>query len=326
MKVYTDDMDMQDDLLISYLLGEALPDEKNQVEEWLSTDENCKNRFVQFHTLWVTSKNPAATGPIDAQAALYRFKQKAATLTTANDNVKTLKKGRTWMAAAAAILLAACMWLYFMHSAVKDVQLITSTAPQAVTLPDGSVITLNRASYFEYPSKFEGNLRNVKLDSGEAFFSVAHNKARPFIVAAGRVSIQVVGTSFNVKYKRGSVEVIVETGVVRVGLSGRMVVLKPGEKILIKPNSTELKKESNTDRLYTYYRSKEFVADDTPLWRMVEVLNEAYDSHIVIGRKELRNLPLNTTFNNESLDKILDVIARTFNITVEKEQGQIILK
>jgi transmembrane sensor len=56
------------------------------------------------------------------------------------------------------------------------------------------------------------------------------------------------------------------------------------------------------------------------------VLNEAYNVNIIIERKELRGLHLNTTFSNESLDRILEVISLTYNIEVEKKEDRIILR
>ena len=57
------------------------------------------------------------------------------------------------------------------------------------------------------------------------------------------------------------------------------------------------------------------------------MVNEAYDAKIVIGRKELNDMRLTTTFNNESLEKVLEVIHLTFDITViKKEDGQIVLQ
>jgi ferric-dicitrate binding protein FerR (iron transport regulator) len=69
-----------------------------------------------------------------------------------------------------------------------------------------------------------------------------------------------------------------------------------------------------------------FVANKTPLWRMVQVLNEAYDAQIVIEREELRNLPLTTTFKNQPLDTILSVISETLHLQVVKTDDRIILK
>ncbi len=62
------------------------------------------------------------------------------------------------------------------------------------------------------------------------------------------------------------------------------------------------------------------------IWKVVEVLNEAYDVNIVIEKKDLRAMPLTTTFNNESLDNILNIIQQTFNISVIKKDNQIILQ
>ena len=56
------------------------------------------------------------------------------------------------------------------------------------------------------------------------------------------------------------------------------------------------------------------------------MLNEAYKTNIVFGKEELKELRMNTTFNNESLDQVLEVIHLTFNITVRKENGKIILE
>lgn len=318
---------MQDDLLTSYLLGEASPEQIKQVEQWRKTDETCNKRFEEFRLLWETSKGIMDVQADDAQASLSRFRENVKARNNHNARFIRLRQQRVWIAVAASILLiAGGGWFYKLHNTVQNLQFITQGETQTTHLADGSVITLNRMSLFEYPSAFKGNERRVQLKSGEAFFNIAHDKSKPFIISAGNIMIKVVGTSFNVKNKKGGIEVIVETGVVKVSRNGQSLNLERGEKALIKNASATLQKERNTDQLYTYYRSKEFIAEDTPLWRVVEVLNEAYDSKIVIERNDLRNLPLNTTFKNESLDKILDVISRTFKITVERRRGTIILK
>jgi ferric-dicitrate binding protein FerR (iron transport regulator) len=76
------------------------------------------------------------------------------------------------------------------------------------------------------------------------------------------------------------------------------------EKVVVRRQDSVITKERETAQLYQYYESREFVCDNTPLWKLVAVLNKAYDTTIVIGRPELRNLPLTTTFPNESLDRI----------------------
>lgn len=169
-------------------------------------------------------------------------------------------------------------------------------------------------------------MRSVKLEKGEVFFDVSPDKLKPFIIDADQVNIRVVGTSFNVKKNKDLTEVIVESGLVRVSLKDQQLELKKGEKVLIKDTDATLQKELNRDNLHNYYRTNIFVADNTPLWRMVEILNEAYDAKIEIADPKFRDLTLNTTFKEESLDTILHIISETLRIKVQKEGEKIILK
>ena len=100
-----------------------------------------------------------------------------------------------------------------------------------VTLPDGSNIYLNRNTILSYQKNFGRDDRNVTL-SGEAFFDIAPDTEKPFIVDAGKASVKVVGTSFNVITNNhdSAVEVFVKTG--KVMLSGdtgnRNLEIEPG--------------------------------------------------------------------------------------------------
>jgi transmembrane sensor len=320
-------MEMNDDILISYLLGEASPQTAERVTDWINSNEVNKQRYKQFKELWETSKNINYSGTLDPQASLRKLKEKAATRKKRDVKIVTLNRKNFWLKIAAAILIFTCCGIfYFYQRNFKDIEVATNKDVKVDTLSDGSIVTLNKATLLKYPVRFAGKQRNVILTHGEAFFNVAKNKSMPFIISTGGTTIRVVGTSFNVKNKADTVEVIVETGMVLVTQNGTTVSLKPGEKVLVNHGSAVFTKEKNPDRLYNYYRSKEFVANNTPLWRMVQVLNEAYESKIIIGRKELNELPLNTTFKDESLDDILVIISRTFGTTVEKKNGIIILK
>ena len=234
-----------------------------------------------------------------------------------------------WLRMAAAWILlagiaAVIYWVLNPGSTAAEQIVSATTEVMNDTLSDGSVVTLNKASTISYPARFRGDKRVVKL-KGEAFFAVTPDKKKPFVIDLDSVQVTVVGTSFNVKHEPGLTEVIVETGIVRVSSKEGTVELKPGEKISFGPGSEPVKQEV-TDQLYNYYRTREFVCDDTPLWKLIDVLNEAYDTKIVFGNEALRDLRLNAPFNNESLDQVLQVISLTFNITVTKKDGVIILE
>ena len=135
-----------------------------------------------------------------------------------------------------------------------------------------------------------------------------------------------MGTSFNIKSFEGKTEVIVETGIVEVEKKNLKVMLQSNEKVTVPNSDSTFTKENSTDKLYTYFRSKEFVCDVTPLWKVVEVLNDAYDAKIIIEKKGLRDKLLTTTFINKYLEKILAVIAETFRAVIVKKDNQLILK
>ena len=321
------DMEMNDDLLISYLLGEVSAEQARDIESWRLETPSNEIRFKRFQLIWESSKQLDLKDPIDAEDSLSRLKDKINDQRSDNLAIVQLKPKYSWLKVVAAlVLIGGVAWFYTTTQLVQSLKSTTDQLVKIDTLSDGSVITLNKNSVLEYPSKFREKQRLVVLAKGEAFFNVTPDQEKPFLIKSGKMLIRVVGTSFNVKLKNGAVEVIVETGKVEVSKGESHIFLEPGEKITVSENSIALKKEMTTDLLYNYYRTKEFVADDTPLWRMVQALNEAYDTNIVIQNPAIKNLPLNTTFKNEALDDILDVISRTFKITVEKKQSEILLK
>ncbi|MGK2864647.1 MAG: DUF4974 domain-containing protein, partial [Chitinophagaceae bacterium] len=121
-------------------------------------------------------------------------------------------------------------------------------------------------------------------------------------------------------------EVIVETGMVQVTKNGSMTELKAGERISFSLADSLVHKETSADKLYHYYVSRTFVCDNTPLWKLVEKLNEAYNANIRIGKEQLRKLPLTVTFEDESLDVILNIIRQTLMIKIIRNEDEIILQ
>lgn len=313
------------DLLVKYLLGEATPDEAEAVETWAGEAPDNRNYLEQLRKVWETSRQLAPVLTADETAAWERFKSRVEKEKTP---VKRIKSSTSWLRIAAIfIIIAGAATFFFFNNREKPVQNLVVQAGNKTlidTLSDGSVVTLNKHSSLSYPDRFEGGQRVVALN-GEAFFSVTPNKAKPFLIKVADVTVKVVGTSFNIRSVNGTTEVIVETGIVEVIRKNNVVQLKPKEKVVVKKDSA-MYKAAETEKLYNYYRTREFVCDNTPLWKLVAVLNEAYDANIVIGKDALRSLPLTTTFNNESLDRILEIIRTTFDITVTHQDNKIILQ
>ncbi|HET6994241.1 MAG TPA: FecR domain-containing protein [Chitinophagaceae bacterium] len=290
------------------------------MRRWLEDDANLAY-YNQLKKIWDDSRQLASTTTVDENKGWENFRQKI-------HPAPVRRPGFGWMKIAASIIIVAAIGLVAyltLNNRPKEIMVMAQQTVLTDTLPDGSFVTVNKGSSISYPSRFKGDTRQVVL-KGEAFFNVTPNKKKPFVISVNDVTITVVGTSFNVRNINGNTEVVVETGIVKVTRAGKTIELNANEELHVNSNDSVLAKEKLGDHLYNYYRTKEFVCDDTPLWKVVEKINEAYDSHIVFGDPALREMLLTATFNNESLDQVLNVISETFNIKVTKEGDTIILQ
>ena len=292
---------MTDDLLVSYLLGEADDPTRNIVEQWIIETPANQKYFEHFRIIWEASKEIKIPDTVDENAAWQRFKQRTAE--TEKAPVISIGRKLSKLKIAASVLIIASViafsYLIWDRSTSGPVVLASVEKPQTDILPDGSTVTLSKNSSITYSGRFKGEKRKINL-KGEALFDVKTNKNKPFVVEVNDVTITVLGTVFRVKNTGGNTEVFVESGAVQVTKNNKTVILKAREKVM--------------------------VCDNTPLWKLAEILNEAYQVNITIENNEIKNLPLTTTFYNESLDNILNIISETFNITVERNANTIILK
>ena len=315
---------MSDDLLVKYLLNEATEQEAASVRSWIDEQPQHARYYQDFKTIWEESRKLAAKSEVDVDAAWGRFQER----------VVASKKSRSIsfapgialrLAAGLALLIAGSAVFFFLNRKPEMIVLRSTTGPLTDTLPDGSIVTLNKESELRYPGAFSGSTRSVALN-GEAFFEVAPDKEHPFVITANEASVRVVGTSFNVKSNEAATEVIVATGIVEVSRKEEAVRLMPNEATTVYKGRAGFEKRKTNDELYNYYRTEEFVCNNTPLSRLAEILGEAYNVQIEIQDPALRNLPLTVTFRNESLPEVLRVISETLNIQAVQQGGRVIFK
>jgi ferric-dicitrate binding protein FerR (iron transport regulator) len=296
----------------------------------LGSNPEHQDYFNQLTAVWKKSIRLNSLNKPNAASAWQRFQQRVRKdQPTPVVNIRSILP-QLRVAAVVLWLLTSVVigWVLLRNNPSEMKEVSAAIGPVADTLPDGSEVTLNKNATLSYPSVFNGKTRPVQL-KGEAFFKVTPDKQKPFVITAGNLQVTVVGTSFNIKQTATVTEVIVETGLVKVKASAQEVVLAPGEKISLAPTDSLIRKEKVTDQLYNYYRTRSFICRETPLWKLVEAMNEAYSCNIVIERTELRNLTIDATFQEEKLDRLLELITQTFSnyqIRIVKEENRIILQ
>ncbi|HVX52349.1 MAG TPA: FecR domain-containing protein [Chitinophagaceae bacterium] len=325
--------DMIEDVLVKYLTGEATAEEAALVEQWLHQNEANSRYYEGLAKVWHESVKLAPNMQVDEEDAWQKFKKRvdqpsAHVISRMRRTAKPFTRGIR-IAAAIFFIAVAGIIIYLFTARPGDklpAQFAISTLENTATdtLGDGSVVTLNKYSSITFPGKFKKDKREVHL-TGEAFFKVSPNKSKPFVIYVNNVTITVVGTSFNVRSINGKTEVIVETGIVRVANKNHSVQLMPKQKVIADSVQAPAK-DTAADNLYNYYRSREFVCNNTPLKRLVEILNEAYDNRISIENKALENLPITTVFKEEPLENIIKVITETFGIKAAESNGKYILR
>ncbi len=141
-------------------------------------------------------------------------------------------------------------------------------------LDDGSVVWLNSESVLEYPRNFTGGRRVVKL-SGEAYFEVEHDRARPFVVIAGDAEVTVLGTSFNVEARRDAVTTTLVSGSVAVATPQGSVTLAPDDQAVAGEGGIAVNKVDAT--LYSSWTQGVFKFDKMPLADICARLSKWYD-------------------------------------------------
>ena len=157
-----------------------------------------------------------------------------------------------------------------------------------VTLDDGSLVHLNYDSRLIYPEKF-GDRRDVILE-GEAYFMVAHDKSRQFVVHTPQGDVKVYGTEFNINTRNEDVAVnvvLVKGSVSFTPTDGKEVLMNPGQELSFANNQLTLRLTDTVP--YVAWNEGEFIFSDWTLGRILNVIARWYGLEVVFMDKELSN-------------------------------------
>ncbi|TXI32009.1 MAG: hypothetical protein E6Q58_04525, partial [Niabella sp.] len=261
-----------DELIAKYLLAEGSEEENFQVEQWLKESQQNQKYFDQIQYIWNQSKQAEGRQIIDTNTAWEKFETRIGqTKENKTAGVKALGLFSK-IAIAASLLVAISITAYFLLR--FDSNEITSANHTMVKdLPDHSIVTLNKNSTIYVDKNFNKKDRKITL-KGEAFFNVAANKNKPFVITTQQASVTVIGTTFNIKAQKHFFELIVESGIVKVSSNNKTVLVYPKQKILINEENSNLQIRSNEDLLYQYFITNEFNCNNTPLEELTDALSK----------------------------------------------------
>jgi ferric-dicitrate binding protein FerR (iron transport regulator) len=235
--------------------------------------------------------------------------------------------GSSFMKIAAAVLILLGLGtaaLFTLNSDSFSKTIIASTGDndknQKVLLSDGSTVTLNHNTELAYKSSFGKQKRKVSL-SGEAFFEIAADASKPFIIDAGKASIKVVGTSFNVITENAdsAVEVFVATGKVLLSDNNgnRDMILEPGYIGTMDYNNSG--KTLNQNPNYMSWKEGKLDYDGQPLEIVFRDLKRVYNMEIKADDPSILTNPWTAPIISQSSDTIIRIICASFNLSYTKD-------
>lgn len=195
----------------------------------------------------------------------------------------------------------------------------------SLELSDGTNVWLNADSELRYPVRFKGDCREVEI-TGEAYFEVAKNADRPFVVYADGMKIRVLGTSFNVRaYENEKRQTTLIEGSVEVAYGSQQVKIVPGQQVMLSENRLVVR-EVNT-WIDTGWKNGLFVFEEQPLTEVFRELERWYDVHIFIANEEIKRLKFTSDFPRyEDIDRVLRIIELAACVKCEVRERTIVVR
>lgn len=326
-----------DETLARVLSGNPAPGEAEAVAAWAGSDPVRMNQLEQLRAAWSTS-TPGATWDVD------RAWSRVASQMTGDSPANVIplpraaspRTGLMWRMAAALLVAVGltAVWYSQRPGPLGDstVYVTADGERREVLLADGSVAVLAPRSTLTVPANFNTSERTLELE-GEAWFSATHQENAPLIVATATHMVRDVGTVFTVSARAGdAVRVAVLEG--EVAVRGRTASSNT-EHHLVAGEAAHFADEASAPA----WRGTNLLVDTLADWRdgtldvttepanaVLSRLTEWYGVPITLTDTGLGSLTVTAALSLDSLDQALEVMALLLDVTVERDQGGVVLR
>lgn len=252
-----------------------------------------------------------------------------------------------WRAAAAVLVLVVAGTLGFLL--LRPAKLLEVSTPVAahskVTLPDGTQVWLNVSSRLRYSANMKTGHRDVYLE-GEGYFDVAKNEQHPFIIHTSEISVEVLGTTFNLKAYDGdqTLETTLLKGKVAISLNsspGKRVLLAPEEKLTL-TRKTAGEKATGAQQDWgdfvvevesmkqlaveeTTWRENRLEFRDKPFNELVKIMERWFGKTIILQDTSLNNNRFKGTFRREDISQALKALQITADFKYEIKRDTVFI-
>ena len=323
-------MRMPDPRIIENVLNnEATPAEAREVARWFQTPEGqawLSRRMDQDERAIREGEEEAWIDHPIPSAVMYQCVMRQI----------RARRVRRIVAYAAAVLIPVALVIALFLRVDSQVDLLADDDFEEVYVPngermqvlfqDGSKVHLNSGSRLRYPRKFALFERKVYLE-GEAWFEVAKNGKRPFIVDLSDIDVKVVGTTFDVKAypEEDEIFVTLESGSVELDSEFfHPYRLRPGEKAVYDRHSRRCEVQTSHDiKRYSAWRRNVLVFKSTPLSEVMRTLTRTYNTAFEVKDSTALRYTYTITTDSASLSVVLKELERITPVRFEEKAGRV---
>lgn len=321
--------DIYIELLEKYLRKTISPDETRQLFEWINLPSSAGVFAEYAQRKW--NEAPSELSSVTSDEIWERLKQETAPKPRFN-LLGTLPK---FYRVAASFLLPLCIAAsaYFFFDGRKYHGLENSVIETVVargqkaslTLPDGTRVWLNSATRLTYNANYNISERTVKLE-GEAYFEVAPNPEKKFTVDCKGLSIEALGTAFNVKafLDDDNVSTSLLEGKVKVYSDKNSVILAPGQNLTFnRTDNSFVQTEVEDTREIDFWRRNMLYFRSASLEEIAETLERMYGITVVFADEDLKQIQFSGSIRNNSINNVFHIISLTYPLTCEMEKDTV---
>ena len=352
---------LEHDQLSKWFTGELTFKEKESLLASLCDEEQLHEAATLKNAWAATQLTATSADKKTARKAWKRFR------TGIDQQKRDRQKYMRWAAAAAVVLFS-----YILGTQTSNKQEVmeiaageyTIEAPKGgksvMTLTDGSKVWLNAGSSLLFDKSFGEQSRNLTLQ-GEAYFEVAHDDERPFLVETSGITIAALGTAFNVKAYPDDdlIEATLVEGSIRIesntqsATKTETVVLKPNQKVVfhkirqsvsVQPNDdatapvdeqalttlhsfSKVELASDVDvEVSTSWKDKRWIVQGEPLGAFAAIIERKYDMVLVFEDAELEEYKISATLEEETIEQLFNAIRLTVPLDYRIIRNQVYLK
>lgn len=294
--------------LARYVSGEADAEQRARVEAWAAADAVHRRELDAMLSIWELGAGPSPE--VDVDAAWLKLSDRMRSQ-NGKGRVITFRDRRGWWAAAAAVLIG----LFFVGRSLTNTSetLVAGVETTTSVLDDSTRVVISPNSRLEVSM---GRTRHVEL-TGQAWFEVARDEKHPFVVRSDDLKVTVLGTGFEVSAydTAGTWTVRVRHGRVRVEADTQRVELTAGQRVILDRATgrllagTSVTTETWGDRIVRF--------ENAPMSEVTAELQRMFHVRVDLANEAMGRCRLTATFENETIEQVLRVIAGTFGSSVE---------